>query len=100
MASLTLVPGEKDPRKISDVVRQLVEGKSNAVGSFTLATGVTTTTVKAPTCSPSSIPLWSAQTVTAAAEPNMSYVASYGQFVLTHSSSAVATRSFGFFVVG
>lgn len=101
MASLNLQPGETDLRKIVDVVRQLVEGKSNAVGVFTLTSGTTTTTVKATTCSPGSVVLLGAMFPDAANDmATTSYVAGTGQFVLTHANNARTDRTFGFFVVG
>lgn len=102
MAGLTLQPGEKDLRKIVDVVRQLTEGKSNAVGTFTLAVSpATTTTVQAPTCSPTSVILPSALTADAAAALGaMSFTPGMAQFVVTHAASALSDRTFGYLVAG
>ena len=55
MAALTLAYAETDPRRVADVVRQLVEGRSNSVGTVTLRANQTTTTVAAPTCAPGSL---------------------------------------------
>ncbi len=46
----TLSPDEKDIYKIVRAVRDLFEGRSNAVGSFTLKPSVGSTTVTAPNC--------------------------------------------------
>lgn len=101
MAGLTLNPGEKDIRKIVDVVRQLAEGKSNAVGSFTLTPSATMTTVQAPTCSPTSFVLLSPQTPDAANDmATTSVVAGTAQFVVTHANNLRSDRTFGYFVVG
>jgi hypothetical protein len=101
MAGLTLNPGEKDLRRIVDVIRQLMEGRSNAIGTFTLTAGATSTTVKAPTCSPSSIVLVSPQTQDAANDgATSSYAPAYGQFVVTHANNARVDRTFGFLVIG
>lgn len=101
MASLTLAPGECDPRRIADVVRQLSEGKSNAIVTATLTANATTTTVKAPTCSTTSGIYPSAQTPHAANDiPLMSFAAALGQFVITHANNARVDRTFIFMVVG
>ena len=101
MAGLTLQPGEKDPRKISDVVRQLMEGKSNAVGTLTLTPSATTTTVQATTCSPSSFVFLSPQTQDAANDmATTSVVAGNAQFVVTHANNPRVDRTFGYAVIG
>jgi hypothetical protein len=101
MAGLDINPGETSFRKIVDVIRQLVQGKSNATGTFTLTANAATTTVKAPTCSPSSVVLYSPQTANAAAAiATTFYAAGTGQFVLTHANNAQVDKSFGFAVLG
>lgn len=101
MASLNLQPGEKDPRKISDVVRQLVEGKSNAVVTGTLTANATSTTIAAPTCSPSSAILPSPLTPHAANDmATTSFTPAYGQFVITHANNSRSDRTFAWIVVG
>ena len=42
------IPTEKDPYKIARAIRELFEGRSNAVGSFTLAANAASTTVTSP----------------------------------------------------
>src|SRR5258708_6228597 len=99
MAGLTLNPGEKDPRRISDVVRQLMEGRSNSVGTVTLATSATSTTVSAPTCAPGSLIFFTPQTAHAAAEiaAGTIYIApgnvTQGQFIITHASNGQVDRT-------
>ena len=101
MAGLTLNPGEKDLRKIVDVVRQLTEGKNNATGTFTLTANATTTTVQAPSCSPTSVIVLSAQTQDAANDmATTSIVAGTAQFVVTHANNARVDRTFGYVVLG
>src|SRR5262249_56849472 len=56
MSGLTLSPAEQDTFRIVMAVRQLMEGRSNATGAFTLATSpATSTLVAAPTCGTGSI---------------------------------------------
>ena len=101
MASLNVNPGEKDPRRIVDVVRQLVEGQSNAVGAFTLTVSAASTVVPAPTCAPGSVILASPQTANAAAAFGTTwFVAAKGQFTVNHANNAQADRTFGFLVAG
>ena len=106
MASLTLQPGEADPRRIADVVRQLVEGRSNAVGTVTLAANAATTTVAAPTCGPASLPFLFPTTAHASAEwaAGGLYIlqsnVTKAQFVITHANNAQADRTFAWVVLG
>lgn len=101
MASLNVSSTEKDPRRLADVVRQLVEGKSNAIGTVTLPITVTTATVPAPTCSPGSFVMLSPQTANAAAALGTTWtVAGTGSFVIHFTSSAQVDRTFGFEVRG
>lgn len=101
MAGLDINPGETSLRKIVDTIRQLVQGKSNAVGTFTLTPNATSTTVKAPTCAPGSVVFWSPQTQHAANDmATTSVVAGTGQFVLTHANNARIDRTFGWEVRG
>lgn len=101
MASLDVSSVEKDPRRLADVIRQLVEGKSNAVGTFTLTPNATSTVVMAPTCSPGSFVLLSPQTSDAANDMATTwFVAGTGQFTVNHASNPRVDRTFGFFVVG
>lgn len=101
MAGLTLNPGEKDPRRIADVVRQLTEGKNNATGTFTLTASATTTTVQAPSCTTASVVLISPQTQHAANDmATTSITPGNAQFVLTHANNARVDRTFGYVVLG
>lgn len=106
MAGLTLQPGEKDPRKVADVVRQLTEGRSNATGTFTLAVSpATTTAVANPNCAPGSIIQFGMpQTANAAAAFATTFIApanvTQGQFIVTHAASAQVDRTFGYEVRG
>jgi len=101
VAGLTLNPGEQDVSRIVQVVRQLCEGKNNAVVEATLTANATSTTVTAPTCSPTSAILPSAVTAHAANDiPLMNFTPDYGQFVITHANNARVDRTFNFVVLG
>lgn len=101
MAGLTLQPGEKDLRKIVDVVRQLTEGKNNATGTFTLTASATTTTVKATSCTSTSVVLLSPETQHAANDMATTSIApGNGQFVVTHANNSRSDRTFGYVVLG
>lgn len=101
MAGLTLNPGEKDLRKIVDVVRQLTEGKNNAVGTFTLTANATSTTVTAPTCTTASTILFDPTTTDGANDKATTSIApGNGQFVVTHASNSRVDRTFMYAVLG
>lgn len=106
MAGLTLAPNESDARRIADVVRQLVEGRNNAVGVVTLATGAVSTVVPAPTCGATSCVFMFPRTANAAAEVGNGtlYVTtaniSARQFIVTHANNALADRTFSWVVLG
>lgn len=82
--------------RLANAIRQLAEGRSNAVGTFTLAPSSTTTTVKATNCAPASVVLLTAQTASAAAATGVYAVAGKGEFTVHHNSSAATDRTFGF----
>lgn len=101
MATLDVSSVEKDPRRLADVIRQLAEGKSNAVGTTTLTPSVATTVVNAPTCSPTSLILLSPQTANAAAALATTWIISgTGQFTIHHANNVQVDRTFGWFAVG
>jgi len=92
------IPTERDPYKIVRAIRELFEGRSNAVGAFTLAPGVASTVVTAPNCGAGSTVLCFPRTANAAAElgngtMHIGTVAN-GAFTVTHANNAQADRSF------
>lgn len=98
--------GETDPRRISSALKQILEGRSNAVGTVTLThdSTATTTTVAAPNCGPNSVVLLSPATDQAAASFPTTYVrdedVSAGQFIVTHQPTSNATETFGWACLG
>ena len=100
------VPGitETDLKKIVLAIQQLAAGRSNAVGSVTLATGASSTTVPTANCAAGSVPILVPASANAAAEVGNGtmYVSSVanGAFTITHANSATAGRVFLWAVVG
>lgn len=100
------VPGitETDLKKIVLAIQQLAAGRSNAVGSVTLATGASSTTVTTTNCAAGSVPILVPASANAAAEVGngtmyVSAVAN-GAFTIAHANSATAGRMFLWAVVG
>jgi hypothetical protein len=104
MTALVLAPDEKDARKITTAINQLAQGRSNAVGTLTLAVGATTTVVAAGNCGAGSVVLLSPLTAHAAAElaNGTIYVSAVtsGSFTLAHASNTQTDRTFGFVAIG
>lgn len=100
------VPGmtETDLKKIVLAIQQLAAGRSNAVGSVTLATGAASTTVITANCAIGSVPILVPVSANAAAEVGngtmyVSAVAN-GAFTITHANAATTGRTFLYAVVG
>ncbi len=94
------VPGitETDLKKIILALQQLAAGRSNAVGTVTLATGSAITVVTDKNCAVGSTPLLTPVTANAATEIGngtvyVSAVAN-GSFTITHANSTTAGRNF------
>ena len=98
------IPTEKDPYKIVRAVRELFEGRSNAVGTFTLTPSAASTTVTAQNCGAGCTVLAFPKTATAAAElgNGTMYIATVnnGSFVVTHANNAQADRTFSYAAFG
>lgn len=95
---------ETDLKRIIQSLRQLASGRSNAVGTVTLATGAATTVVMDANCSAGSEPIpqpTNAASATEYVSGNMwvSAVAN-GSFTITHTNSATAGRTFRYAIVG
>lgn len=100
------VPGltETDLKKIVLALQQLAAGRSNAVGSVTLTTGSSTTTVATSNCAAGSTPILVPSSANAATEVGngtmyVSAVAN-GSFTITHANSATAGRTFLYAILG
>ena len=104
MSALVLARDEKDPRRVNTAINELAKGRSNAVGTVTLATSAASTTVTAKNCGAGSVVLLSALTAHAAAELGngtiwVSAVAN-GAFTLAHANNAQNDRTFGYVCLG
>jgi len=94
------VPGitEPDLKKIILAIQQLAAGRSNAIGTVTLATGSTTTVVSDNNCAVGTVPLFTPVTANAATEAGNGtmYVSAVtnGTFTITHANSATTGRTF------
>lgn len=99
---IPLSPSEAEPHRIVAVVRQLIEGRSNAVGICTLAANAGTTTVTAPNCGPMSAVFLCPTTANAAAIGAAVYVSAVaaGSFTVTHTNNANADKSFFWVALG
>lgn len=97
---------ERDPNKQNAIIQQLIEGRSNAVGTVTLAhDGVaTTTTVSATTCGPNSLPFLIPRTAHAATALSGVYVQAADvtarQFIITHAATSQSDQTFGWVCLG
>jgi hypothetical protein len=95
---------EKDLSKFAIAIQQLANGRSNATGVVTLATGATTTTVSNVNCAAGSTVHLTATTADAAAALATTFVppatVSKQQFVINHASSSLADRTFFYVCLG
>nr|WP_210256922.1 hypothetical protein [Bradyrhizobium symbiodeficiens] len=100
------VPGitETDLKKIVLAIQQLAAGRSNAVGSVTLTTGASSTTVTTANCAAGSVPILVPASANAAAElgNGTMYVSAVanGAFTITHANAATTGRVFLWAAVG
>ena len=109
-----LQPSETDLYNVVNTVNELVDGRSNNVGSagsivttspgrgFRLTPSATTTTVNFATCSVTSMITITPRTANAAAAVASTYISSLlnGSFILTHANNTQTDRIFDFSCVG
>ena len=99
-AGLYLSPVEQDQQRQNGVIRQLIEGRSNAVGTVALTgDGVATATVvTAPTCGFSSAVFLFPATAHAAALTATTFVqpadVTKGQFTVRHAATSFGDVTF------
>ena len=95
---------ETDLKKVVLAIQQLAAGRSNAVGTVTLATGSSATIVSTPNCAVGSTPILTPATANAATElgNGTMYVSAVtnGSFTITHANSATSGRTFLFALMG
>jgi hypothetical protein len=100
------VPGitETDLKKINLSLQQLAAGRSNAVGSVTLAASAATTTVTDDNCAAASVPVLVPTTAHASAEIGAGtiYISAVANksFTISHANNAQTDRTFIYALVG
>lgn len=99
-SGLSIAQTEKNTTVQNQVISQLIQGRSNAVGETTLTASATSTVVDAPNCGPQSCVFLSP--VTAHAAAIVAYVSSVsaGSFTITHTSNANTDKTFRWVALG
>jgi hypothetical protein len=98
-----LNPTGSTPREISEVVNNLVEGKSNNTGTVTLAVAsATTTTINDERIGYDSVITFMPTTANAAGALTNLYVSAKtkGSATLTHSANVAADKTYSYIIVG
>ena len=98
-----LNPAGATPRETSEVVNNLIEGKSNNTGTVTLASAsATTTTLTDERIGYDSIILFMPTTANAASAYGGLYVSAKtsGSATLTHAANILTDKTYGYIVVG
>jgi len=87
---------EERPFRTNTAIRDLFEGRSNAVGAVTLRANETTTVVEAITVAPDTKVFLMPTTANAAADFASCYISAVvqGQFTVTHPSDADTDKTF------
>lgn len=85
---------------IALAINQLIDGKRNSSGTFTLTASATSTTVTNERCSTDSKVLFSPRTSNAAGAVATTYVTvANGSFTVTHANAATVDRTFSYDIV-
>lgn len=104
MAGNLPLPSETNPRRIVQAIRELFEGRSNAVGTVTLTAGAASTVVTAINCGPDSVVMLMPATANAAADFGSGnlYVSSVGAgtFTVAHPNDADTDKTFFYVCLG
>ena len=104
MAGQGLCSNERDPVAIARAIIELFQGRSHAVGSFTLAAGATSTVVTAKNCGTDSRIALTPQTANAAAAVASTYIdqadVKAGSFTVRHANNTQVDRTFSYSIRG
>lgn len=104
MSIQTLPAAEKDVFKIVATIIQLVQGRSNAVGSISLTANASSTVVTAVNCAVGSTVILTPMSAHAAAEiaAGALYISlvSNGSFTISHANNAQTDRNFSWAAYG
>lgn len=102
--AIQLRPEDRDPQRLVDAIIQLVQGRMNAVGEFTLTPGAALTVVTFENCSTDSRIFIMPQTANAAAALGTTYIPeadiAQGGFTVRHANAATVDRTFSFLCIG
>lgn len=99
----TLPPFGGDQRSVAEVVRGIMDGKTNNTGTVTLAVGgATTTTINNERIGYDSVILLMPTSSNSAAYATNLYVSAkaQGSATLTHTANSTAGRSYDYIIVG
>ena len=96
-----LNPSGSEPREISEVVNNLVEGKSNNTGSFSTTVSTTTTTLSNERIGFNSVIVFMPLDLNSAAELKDVYFDNFAQGSCTvHHGSHGVSRNYRYIIVG
>ncbi len=87
-------------RDIVTAVNQLIQGRSNATGTVTLAVAPATSTTVVKTDIPAGAAVFLSPTTATAAATAWRVTVGTGEFVITHAASAATDRTFRWLVIG
>tara|TARA_R110000787_G_scaffold44859_2_gene109711 strand:- start:2502 stop:2816 length:315 start_codon:yes stop_codon:yes gene_type:complete len=101
---LTVSPNEEDQRKQNNVIRGVMDGKTNNTGAFTVTPNAATTVISDLRIGAGSVINVSPITAAAATEwaSGSMYISSVGKqtFTVTHTNSATTGRDFTYAAQG
>jgi hypothetical protein len=104
MSARVLNVSEQDLKRIVMVINQLAQGRSNAVGTFTLTAAAASTVVTAPACGSESTVLYMPTTANASAEIGAGTIyigtVANGSFTVTHANNAQVDRTYRYVCIG
>lgn len=87
--------------ELAIIINQMIDGKRNSSGTFTLTASATSTTVTNERCSTDSKVLFSPRTSNAAAALASTYVTvANGSFTVNHANNAQTDRVFSYDITG
>lgn len=97
-------PDDRDLLRTVAAIRQLAQGRTNAVGTFSLTAGATSTVVANEYCAAGSYVFLTPLTANAAGALATTYVtaANVGNktFTVTHANAATTDRTFAYIAMG
>ena len=95
-------PGGTDARTTANVIRNLVDGKSNNTGSITLTANATTSTLTDQRVGANSVIVLMPKTANAATAMTSLFVSARGTgtATLTHDSNAATDRHLEYVIIG